>query len=759
MRVISAFRHAGAAKVFFAGILSILLSAINLYAFKPEFKPAINIMPTTTPVKIDGQVSDAAWTKASKLDNFVETYPGDNIEPDVKTKAFVTYDDHNFYVAFVCYDDPKGIRATMCQRDQYSGDDIVTVFIDPYANASWAYWFRVNPYGIQKDFLWTPLIGSDQGYDLIWESAAVVTDSGWQAEMAIPFSSMRFPNKDVQTWKVDFERMRLRETSKEYNWAARDRNEQCFPCQYGTITGIANVEPGKGIEILPTMVAHQSGEISDLSSPNSRFDNADPKAELSLGLKYAINSDVTIEGALNPDFSQIEADAAQIDVNSTIALLYPERRPYFQEGSDIFRTLFNSFYTRTVNDPQFTAKLTGRMNQSSIGFLSARDQNSPYMIPMPDASIIVNNGKSYVNVLRASRAFGSDSRIGFMLADRRFDDDGSNTIGALDCDIRLTKNYSIDGQWLLAHTTEPTAAGPTARYAGRTFDDGKHTVAFDGESFQGTGLITRLKRESRHWNFVIDYNQVSPSYRTEVGFDPYMNYRNASLATSYTIYPKSSLFSTITPQYYTLYRWRFDGTRRLQLGVGGIETQLRKAQTYISLNYRRTGEYYGGIDFDNLWEVSAYANCRLNRQLGFGVGVTRGVNVAYYALAKGNTLEYNASLDLKPVDRLIIQPSISFARNSDRNTGEEFYSGYITRTRVLYQANRELSLRLIVQYDDFSRAWEIDPLLTYRLSPFSLFYVGSASDYYDFAPDKNSPSNWRLASRQFFMKMQYLFQT
>jgi len=252
---------------------------------------------------------------------------------------------------------------------------------------------------------------------------------------------------------------------------------------------------------------------------------------------------------------------------------------------------------------------------------------------------------------------------------------------------------------------------------------------------------------------------VSPSYRTEVGYDPLVAYRNLSYNTNYTFYPKSKTIVRITPGVYVSRRWKFDGERRNSVIFFGLDTQLRKAQTYLSVNVGRSSELYRSTEFADLWEVDFNWSSRISNKVGMNAAFSKGVNVAYFALAKGNLTSYSATVNLKPIDRLVIQPSINFAKSSDRNTGEEFYSGYITRTRFLYQANRELSLRLVVQYDDFSRAWEIDPLLTYRLSSFSLFYVGSASDYYDFAPDKNAPSNWRLASRQFFMKMQYLFQT
>ncbi len=745
--------------VFAVGIVIVCFTAVATSAPRPIFKPTLAITSTASAPNIDGQLNDPCWQTATRTDNFVERNPGDNLVPDVPTQVYSTYDSRNLYVAFVCHDNPATIRATMSQRDQYQGDDAVFVLIDPYASASWAYELAVNAYGIQKDLLWTPIVGEDATYDLIWESAAVVTDSGYQVEIAVPFATLRFPNSDTQNWRVDFWRVRPRENYKQYSWAANDRNEQCFPCQFGTLTGITGVHPGQGLQIMPTFVAHQTGQITDQQNPRSAFRNGDPSGELSLGGKYAVNSDVTIEGALNPDFSQIEADAAQIDVNSTISLMYPERRPFFQEGSDIFRTLFNSFYTRTINDPQFATKLTGRMGKTSIGFLGARDLNTPYMIPLDEASVLLNTGKSTANIVRASRAFGSDSRLGVLFSDRRFEHGGSGSVAALDGDIRLSKNYSIDGQYILTHTAEPNDSAATAGFQGFTFDDSKHTIAFDGEKYYGTAIITRLKREARSWGFVIDYNQVNPSYRTEIGYDPLMNYRNLSLATYYTVYPKTGIFDRITPQFYSAQRWRFNGERRSQNLNAGIEGQMKIAQTYVGANFSRNVELFRGTEFRDLWQLNFNWNSRLSNKIGLGANIERGVGIARFAMTKGNQLSYSAFVDLKPIDRLIIQPNIAFARSRDLVTDQEYYSGYITRTRILYQASRQLSFRMVVQYDDFSRAWEIDPLMTYRLSPFSVFYLGSSSDYSNIPAAGSSPSEWRLASRQFFLKLQYLFQT
>ncbi len=738
-------------------LISLVFSSLRAIAdesFQPVFKPTLTIEKAAGIIKIDGKLDDVGWENVRKATNFVERSPGDNTKPEVETEAFMTYDDSKLYVALVCHDNPAAIRATMCQRDQFSGDDAACFLVDTYGDAAWAYEFFVNPYGVQKDLLWSSVGGEDPGIDLIWESAALITDSGYQVEMAIPFASIRFPNQDVQTWRVEFWRNRPRESFKQYTWSANDRNEQCWPCQWGTVEGIKNVHPGKGIEILPSIVTYQSGSLK-----GPRFKNDNPDGELSVGGKYAITSDMTVEATINPDFSQIESDAAQIDVNTTYALMYPEKRPFFQEGSDIFRTMFNSFYTRTINDPQLAIKLTGRMGKNSVGFLSALDQNTPYIIPLPEGSVLINPGKSFANILRGSRAFGNNSMIGFMINDRRLDGGGSGTIATFDYDFRLSKSYSTDGQFIASRTIEPVDTSLTSGLKGILFDKGKHTAVFDGESFYGSAFITRLKRNARSWNFLIDYDQVSPSYRTEIGFDPVIDYRNLTVYQSYNIYPKNSIFVRITPQASIYRRWSFDRVKKIEENDIGIDGELKIAQVYFSVNFGQSNELWGGVQFDHLWGVNTDLSGWISNRLGCDLEYRQGVGIDRHRFIKENETNINTSLFIKPVDRLTIEPDFSYFKSTQIGTGVKLYQVYITRTRIKFQANRQLSFRLVVQYDDFEQTWEVDPLLTYRVNSLSVLYIGSSYNYYNLILDPSDQSRWKMTSRQFFMKLQYLFQT
>jgi len=742
----------------FTGLMLLCFPALALQAPVPAFQPKLEISRAAGTINIDGKLNDPGWKNAAHSDNFVERRPGDNTAPQVNTDVYVTYDDNRLYVSFLCRDNPVDIRATMCPRDEPADDDLVSVLIDTYGTAIWAYEFYVNPYGVQMDWLLSGLGMEDPGFDLTWESAGQITDSGYQVELAIPFAGLRFPDKDVQSWRMDFRRNRPRESSYQYSWAANDHNEQCWPCQWGTIDGITNVFPGKGIEILPAFVGHQFGEISDRENADSRFQNEHLKGEMSMGGKYSLSSDVTFEAAINPDFSQVEADADQIDVNSPFALMFPEKRPFFQEGRDIFETLFNSFYTRMINDPQFAAKMTGRIGQTSLGFLSAIDDNTPYIIPLNQSSITINTGKSVANILRGSYAFGESSKLGFIINDRRFESGGTNTVLSADGTLRLSKDYGIAGQFIVTHTRELDDTALTSGVNADKFDNDKHTIGFDGESFSGNALIGALYRRARHWNFTISYDQIDPTYRTETGFDPVNGNRSVSINTSFTIYPKSSVFQQLAPGIEKFTRWYYDGHKIMDYQSIGLQGELNLAQIHFAAAYGMGSESYAGILFDDQWTLELHVNSRISDQFGLGADFSHGREVSYSDLADGNETDFALSSMVKPLDRLTIECNFNSSRMTVPGSNVEFFDGYITRTKLQYQATRQFSVRLVAQYNDFEKTWDIDPLFTFRISPFSVFYAGSTYDYNDMLVSADGPSKWRMTSRQFFMKLQYLVQ-
>ena len=737
-------------------------TAVAQDTFTPVYHPTLEVAKTATPIDIDGRLDDAGWQVAGRASNFAEHTPGDQTQPPVETVALMTYDDDKLYVAFICYDDPSLIRASLCERDHGLGtDDNVALLLDTYGDAAWAYEIFVNAYGVQGDALFSSNGGEDEKYDLIWESAGQITDSGYQVEIAIPFSSMRFPNREEQVWKVDFWRNHPRASRAQYSWAAYDRDEQCWPCQWGTVTGVRNVKSGKGIEILPSIVGYQSGALTDGEDPDSPFDNDDIDGKISLGAKYSISSDITVEATYNPDFSQVESDDAQIDVNTTFALWYSERRPFVQEGSDLFETHFNAVYTRSINDPLFAAKFTGRKSRTSFAYLVARDEHSPITLPFEERSRFIQAGKSTSNILRVRQSFGEDSRVGIIMTDRRLDDGGSGSLLGADGTIRLSTSNSIEWQFNGTYTEEPDDPALSRGLNDTDFERGAHTAGFDGETFWGYGVYGGLKHESRRWDIELDYLGRSPTFRVDNGYEPQNDWQMAELDVGHIFYPDSRLFEYINP-YGNIGRvWNYDGVQKDEWVIVNLSTQLKIAQTNLHAQYLRSNELFREIQFDDIWGAHFCASGTVSEFLRGGFGINYGHRVARDDLVMGMQTSGSAWFELKPTDRILIQPEFEYIKSDHIDTGEELFAGYTARTRIGYQLIRELSLRLVVQYDDFDGTWEVDPLLTYRLNPFSIFYIGSTYDYYDIAdndPTDHDNGRRRLASRQFFMKLQYLFQ-
>jgi len=728
--------------------------------FTPVYRPTLEVSPASGKIEVDGQLSDAGWRGAAVADNFAEHQPGDQTKPPVNTEALVTYDNDNLYVAFICHDDPATIRASLCDRDRVFSDDNICLLIDTYGDAAWAYEFNVNPYGVQGDLLWSANYGEDSRYDMIWHSAGLVTDSGYQLEIAIPFSSMRFPNTPEQTWKMDFWRNHPRDIRRQYSWAALDRNEPCWPCQWGTVTGIRDVSPGKGIEFLPTVIGYQAGALTDMADVDSDFDNADPDGEMSLGVKYALASNAMLEATYNPDFSQIESDHAQIDVNTTFALSYSEKRPFFQEGSDLFNTPYNIVYTRLLNDPDFAAKMTARLGKTSVAYLGAHDVHSPVIIPYADSSSLLLTGKSTSNIFRVQHTFRKDSRIGLVATDRRFEGGGEGLAYGTDGRFWPAKNLRFTWQVMSSYTEEPDDTLLTENLNDYVFD-GTHTAGFDGESFYGHAIYSQLAYDARDVWWSASYSQLSPTFRADNGFMTGNDYRMVTTTGEYLIRTEnSSLIEYFEPGVNGGMKWDWNGVRKDEWFRFNFSTQFRVAQAYTHAQYMRSAEKFLGTDYNDIWNWHICFNARPNDLLAFGGHYDYGNRIARRNETMGRETNIGLWLDIKPADRILIENWLDFARSKETDTDIELFSGYIYRTRLSYQITRPLSLRLVVQYNDFGDCWDIDPLLTYRINSFSVFYLGSTWDYqiYDGLGSEADDTRTRLASRQFFCKLQYLFQ-
>ncbi|MCH7619783.1 MAG: carbohydrate binding family 9 domain-containing protein [Candidatus Marinimicrobia bacterium] len=722
--------------------------------FVPNIKPILEVRKTTGKIVIDGDLNDAGWIGAARATNFTQTEPTDMVKPQSNTTALITYDDDNLYIAVIAMeDDPSSIRSSLRDRDRIFSDDLVGFILDTYGDASWAYEVFANPDGIQGDLRWTQR-GEDTSFDIVFKSEGKLTPEGYQVEFAIPFASLRFPDKNVQDWKITFWRIRPRESREEYSWAAISKNDPNFLGQFGSLEGIENVKPGKSFEILPSITSSQAAS-RDLSVPGSSFQNGDISGDASIGIRYGITSNTSIEGTINPDFSQVESDVAQIDVNNTFALFFPERRPFFQEGSDLFGTWYNVVYTRTINDPSFATKLTSRTNKFSYAYIGAVDERSPLVIPGEERSkIIADLGKSYSNILRVRRSFNDDSHFGFIAVDRRIEGGGSGSNFSFDSNIRFKKIYNVELQGVLSHTAEVDDTTLTEGLNQTVFDNDGHTVGLDGESYYGNAVYASVERHARGWSFDFDYWHQTPTYRSDNGFQTRNHRRQGSIYNQYNFYPENSFFVQIQPAFNLIRIWNWDGI----IKDNAISPRLflrMKGQTTVYVQYTYGPETFKGKKFTDQQNAYGEIFTKFTDLIGGGFWVFTGRTIARNEAVpfSADVMEFGINGTIKPFDRLVIEPKLNHFKLQDTQ-GNELSNGYVFRARTEYQFTKELFLRLVVQYNDFSQRLNIEPLLTYKINPFSVFFVGSTHG----SVDNLNNGNFVQTDRQYFMKFQYLFR-
>ncbi|MEJ2482814.1 MAG: carbohydrate binding family 9 domain-containing protein [Gemmatimonadota bacterium] len=732
--------------------------------FQPLIEPSLHVRRTAGEIELDGELDDPGWRGAARADGFSTNFPDEMGEPEVKSEVLVTYDDDNLYLAFIAFDDPSTIRATMRDRDEMFSDDYFGILLDTYGDASWAVYLFANPYGVQGDTRFAVTSGEDSSFDLLYYTEGKITDDGYVIEMRVPFASLRFPDTEEQVWRATFWRTRPRGSREQHTWAAIDRDNSCFLCQYGTLTGIRGVKPGGALELLPTVVGSQSSSISDPDDPAGGMQDEGFEGEPSLGMRYSFPVGLTTDLALNPDFSQIESDAAQIDANSTFALFYPERRPLFQEGAEVFSTSIDQVYTRSINNPQVVGKAIGRLNRTTLGYIGGVDETSPILIPLEERSFVGQTDKSVSNIVRAQQSFLEDSYAGLLFTDRRFlDHRGSNTSLGVDGQLRFLDKYRFEWQLVGSHSQEPSDSTLTAGVNDLTFDGGKRTVAYDGESFFGNAAYASVERNARTWNFDFDYWQYSPTFRVDNGFETRNDLRRVSMYQGLNFWPSAAWIDRVGPGVYGQMAWNWAGEKKSDYLQLWMNAQL-KGQTSLEPAIEIENERFGGIDFRGLTNLRVFANSNFSEPVKLGFFVARGDRIARNLdtpeLGTGTDAELFGTFTL--FRRFVLQPSVQYSDLHTQDDGEEVFKGFVLRTRANLQFSRELFLRLIVQWDDFGGNFSFEPLLTYRLNPWTVFYVGATSGYSDYGrrDDLDLPTEAGLVqtSRQFFLKFQYLLR-
>lgn len=715
-------------------------------------------------VEIDGALNETVWEQLPKIKNFVEIYPRSNVKPEVQTEAMMFFDSDNLYIGFICYDNEMHrIRSTVNERDNIFNDDIVGISIEPYREGKQAFEFFVNPDGVQGDLLWYSSGKEDETYDAVWYSAARKFFDRWTVEVKIPFKSLRFPAAENQIWNFHIFRIHPRESREQISWVPILRDDPTLYHHSATLTGIQRVTSGNNIEIMPFVVGSQLGELTDRTLASSDFKNEKIKGHIGVNIKYGFTSNFTVDLTLNPDFSQVEADVGVIDVNNTYAIFYPEKRPFFIEGNYIFATPFNVVYTRSINNPLYAFKVTGKFGDYEIGFISAYDQKTPFILPFEEFSdYFLTTRQSFSSILRVKKSLWNDSYIGLILTDREvrsedgmlFDIDGTNKVYGLDGKVRFLKNYAFQFQLLSTDTKEVTST----EYKRNGSWDGK-TIQLDGEKFRGVAFGIKFLRSAELWNFSLSYDDVSPSTRADLGFISRNNYRTLSTHQSLNFYPKRSIINRIEPSVFGFIRHNSEGQLKEEFTNLSCSVEFKNQITISPQIFLINNESVGGVFNQGVRRIGISVSSNtfdfLRGGFSFEIGKYIIRNIPSY-IGFGYNIEVWGTLVAK--NNFFVENSYNYFELAKSYRGEKLYAGYLWRVKGTYYFNNKFSIRIITQYDSFNKQVVIDPLISYKMNPFSIFYVGSSYEYVDIPTRGGDNSQYQLSSRQFFLKFQYLWR-
>ncbi|HKH45752.1 MAG TPA: DUF5916 domain-containing protein [Thermoanaerobaculia bacterium] len=714
-------------KILTSGTLAVLLASLLSAAAAAAETETFEISRAASPIRVDGVLDEAAWQQATAIPVDHEWFPSDNVPAPVTTTALVTYDDERLYIAFRAADpDPAQIRARFADRDAPTNDDTVGFMIDPFHDGRRAFQFRINPLGVQMDAVNSDVEGSeDFSWDAIWDSAGRVTAEGYIVEVALPFRQLRFPaTSGVQTWGFMAMRDWPRSLRHRMRSLVTDQDRNCVVCQFQNLTGFQRMETGRNLEITPTLTGNLSEEREGF--PDGRFESSGEDLEPGISARWGVTPNVALNLTVNPDFSQVEADAAQLDVNERFALFFPEKRPFFLEGADFFETQFSLVFTRTVADPVAGLKITGKQDAHAFGAFFAQDRINNLILPGSQSSGLISLDEDVTSgVLRYRRDLGTTSTLGALWAGRE-GEDYRNHVAGLDGVYRFSASDVVRYQ----------VAGSTTRYPASLRGAAPDAAA----SLDGHALALAYQHNDRDWSWHADYRELAPEFRADSGFINRVGVKSSQL------WAERRIRGTEGGWFSNLYAFMsLDGTREYdglfnEWGSDLVLTYNGPRQSEISVAAAPNQEYFQGVTYHNT-RYSIAGAFQPSGGSNLSMEVRWGEAIDFANNREGEFIALTPSLDLRLGRRF--EGGLDWTRQTFDVRGGRLFTVDLAQTRMLYHFSGRSFLRAIFQYEWLERDPELylNPvrrqtedllsqlLFSYRLNAQTVFLLGYSDAY------------------------------
>ena len=734
-----------------AGVLLPFVMAVP-FALGAQETPRLTIHRAAGPITIDGDLADPGWQDALRVETFWETKRGDNATPPVATVAHLAYDDHYFYAAMEFADPhPEAIRAPLGDHDAISGDtDYGGVILDARNDGKTAILFLANPRNVQYDAISNDASGEDSSPDFFWDSATRITKDGWVLEMRIPFSTLRYSRAEPQTWGILLYRNYPRDFHYQMFSAPLPHGSNCFICHENKLDGLSGLPTGGHLVVAPYGTAREdAAPVGDLGTP---LHNGPVRERAGIDVKWSPSADSALDATFHPDFSQVESDVAQISTDQRFALFYPEKRPFFLEGIDLFQTPLQAVYTRTVTSPLWGGRATGKLGDSAYTFLVTRDQGGgSVVLPGPIASSFADQDfASTVAIGRLRREWGS-SFASLLLTDREIPGGAHNRV--LGPDFRWHPNDydSVNGQFLLSDTVTPNRPDLAAEW------DGRHLASHAAD--------VSWNHATRTWDVYSEWKDIGNGFRADVGFLPQVGIRDATSEAGRSFYPGSGFFSRLRPFVNEHYTAGQDGDLLFrQIGLG---TEFDgRFNSYSRMSYRWERVRAG----DRILErphVEAYFEISPSRAVSqLSLNTSVGDDVDFDGARRGTGGIVTLGASLRPGSSLVIRLDAS-RRWLDLPQGRLF-TAQVGRVKATYTFTARCFLRLIGQTvqvveDPALSAVAVAPrsndftgsaLFAYKLDWQTVLFVG----YGDERSLADLTGRLERANRELFLKVSYAWQ-
>lgn len=740
----------------------------------------------TSKIVVDGKIDESSWGKARRFLVNNVTFPHENVLAPVQTEAFMMEDGDTLYVAFKAYDpEPTKIRAFLRDRDKNWNDDLVGLKIDSFNDDTLAYQFFINPLGTQTDSIENALTGRESSaWNGIWDSAGQITDFGYTVEIAIPLRILNFNDRlDIQQWGYELVRFYPRDERLRISNAKMDQGNECWVCQMPTIEGFKGAKQGKNLTLVPTLVSGTT-ETRDISTNGNTVVlgewESESNTDVGLDLKWGITPDVTLNATLNPDFSQVEADSGQLNVNNTFALFTPERRSFFLANEDYFSTPINLVYTRNIQDPDYGGKITGKVDDHSFGAFVADDKTALFLLPGNLGSNVFEVEEKTTNgAFRYNYTVNDDLNVGATTTLRK-NDSYHNYLTSVDTRYQPNQNNRLNVQLLSSDTYL------SQNYVDEIKNSGDYSSeqSLRAEQINGSDIAYRVhyNHMNRDWFFNATHMNIGENFRADLAFFNNTDHQK-------TVLGGGRIWRGNDDNWWT--RMQLAGDVDWTYNQNGEKIE-QEAELYLNVNGPKQSFFRHGFstrtkvgnridesslqiegnteEFDE-YEFTSWLEFKPNSHIWVG---------NFFKLGKG--IDYSNS---RLSDVMVWEPKVTWHLNKHMETrlaftfsnmhynSKEIYTANLIDFRLSYQFSIRSFLRLsIVGYDINRQLENYDPLVqeelrddfnsqfksvstqllfSYKVNPQTLFFVG----YSDGGYQDDDLTRLTKDTRSVFLKMSY----